>query len=147
MSRLYRREHNRPPEEDGEYGRRGGRARDRARGPWILGLVIGSIALAAVLFLFVLPTRTYLAQQHSLSAEQARLGVFNSENGALSAQAQRLQTNAEIERIAQQQYGLVLPGQKDVVSLPAVAPSTPKPKPRPQRGLGYRLWHDVQFWN
>ena len=136
MSRASRPEKSQP-------GRNGRRVRD-AR---ILGLVVASIALAAVLFLFVLPTRTYLAQRHSMSAEQARLHVFDDQNNALSAEAQRLQTNSEIERIAEQQYGLSLPGHIPVVSLPAAAPATSKPKSQPKRSLGYRLWHDVQFWH
>jgi cell division protein FtsB len=122
------------------------------RAPRILGLVVGSIALAAVLFLFVLPSRTYLAQRHSLAAAQTRLKVFEEENTKLSASVDRLNTDAEIERIAREQYGLVKPGEKAFVIVPssgasgsgAAAAAAAK---KSHRGLVSRVWHDIQFWN
>ena len=119
------------------------------RAPRILGLVAASIALAALLFLFVLPTRTYLAQRHSLAVAQTRLRVFEAQNAKLAASAQQLQTDAEIERLARQQYGLVKPGEKAFVIVPSPGPSGPKApaghKAKP--GLLSRVWHDIQFWN
>lgn len=131
------------------------------RAPRIIGLVVGSIALAAVLFLFVLPSRTYLAQHQSLVAAQTRLKLFQRENAKLSAEANQLQTDSDVERIAREQYGLVKPGEKAFVIVPA-APSVEAGaapagtgsagdrarSPRPvRRGLLSRLWHDVQFWH
>ncbi len=126
-----------------------GRSRQHSvRAPRLLGLVVGSIALAAVLFLFVLPSRTYLAQRRSLSAAQTRLQVFSDQNAKLAASAARLQTDAEIERLARERYGLVKPGEKAFVITPAPAgPTVAAPaKTAPTRGLVSRLWHDVQFW-
>jgi len=118
------------------------------RAPRILGLVIGSIALAAVLFLFVLPTRTYLAQRQSLAAAETRLKVFNDQNASLTAQAKQLQTNAEVERLAREQYGLVMPGEKAYVIVPPAHAATPAvAKKAAHRSLLWRAWHDVQFWN
>jgi cell division protein FtsB len=119
------------------------------RAPRILGLVIGSIALAAVLFLFVLPSRTYLAQRQSLTAAETRLKVFNEQNAKLADQASKLQTTAEIERVAREQYGLVMPGQTAYAIVPSATAAAPAPPPKPQakRGLVSRVWHDVQFWN
>jgi cell division protein FtsB len=122
------------------------------RAPRILGLVVGSIALAAVLFLFVLPSRTYLAQRHSLSAAQTRIKVFTDQNAKLAATAAQLQTDAEIERLARERYGLVKPGEKPFVITPApgsatAAPAPPAAKRAPNRRLLSRAWHDVQFWN
>jgi hypothetical protein len=118
----------------------------------VLGLVVGSIALAAVLFLFVLPSRTYLAQRHSLSAAETRVKVFSDQNAKLAAAADRLQTDAEIERVAREQYGLVKPGEKAYVFTPS--PAAPgagavaaAPKKAAKRGLLSRVWHDAQFWN
>jgi cell division protein FtsB len=123
------------------------------RAPRLLGLVVGSIALAAVLFLFVLPSRTYLAQRSSLSAAQTRLNVFTAQNAKLAADAQKLQTDSEVERLARERYGLVKPGEKAFVITPSAgaavaAPAPAKPATKPaKRGLASRLWHDVQFWN
>ena len=122
------------------------------RAPRILGLVVGSIALAAALFLFVLPSRTYLAQRHSLAAAQTRLKVFSDQNAKLAAAADRLQTDAEIERLAREQYGLVKPGEKAYVIAPSPRPATPAPASTPppkaaKPGLVSRVWHDIQFWN
>jgi cell division protein FtsB len=131
------------------------------RAPRFLGLVVGSIALAALLFLFVLPTRTYLAQRHSLTAVQTRLQVFERENAKLTAEADRLQTDAEIERLAREQYGLVKPGEKAFVIVPSPKPvaagaggaagasgaGAASVKKGGHSGLLARVWHDVQFWN
>ncbi len=104
------------------------------RAPRILGLVVGSIALAAVLFLFVLPSRTYLAQRTSLAAAETQLQVFRAQNAKLAAEATQLQTNADIERIARQDYGLVKPGEKAYVIEPAPALSAgPGPLQRRRR--------------
>jgi cell division protein FtsB len=123
------------------------------RAPRFLGLVVGSIALAALLFLFVLPSRTYLAQRQSLAAAQTRLQVFEQENAKLTAEASKLNDDAEIERRAREQYGLVKPGEKAFVIVPspkAAGGATPTPAPAMKAGkpgLLSRVWHDVQFWN
>jgi cell division protein FtsB len=118
------------------------------KAPRILALALGSVVLSGVLFLFVLPGRTYLDQQRSLAAADTRLRVLSNENGKLQQQIQHLQTDAEIERIARQQYGLVKPGEQAYAILPA-AETTPAPPPpaSAHRGTWYRLWHAVQFWH
>jgi cell division protein FtsB len=118
------------------------------RAPRILGLVVGSIALAAVLFLFVLPSRTYMAQRRSLSAAETRVKVFSDQNAKLAATVERLQTDAEIERLARERYGFVKPGEKAYVIVPPAGSAKPAPPPkRAKPGLLSRVWHDVQFWN
>lgn len=105
--------------------------------------------MAALLFLFVLPSRTYLAQRHSLSEAQTRLQVFEVQNAKLAADAERLKSDAEVERLAREQYGLVKPGEKAFVIVPspkAAAPPAPAKKTE-KPGLLARVWHDVQFWN
>jgi len=122
------------------------------RAPRIIVLVVGSIALAAVLFLFVLPSRTYLAQRQSLAAAETRLKVFRDENAQLAAQASQLQTSSDIQRIAREQYGLVMPGEKAYVIVPAsgstsaAASSSSAAKAATRPGLLSRVWRDVQFW-
>jgi cell division protein FtsB len=111
-------------------------------------LLLVSVVVAALMFLFVLPGRTYLAQRQSLASAQTRVKVLSDENARLGQEAAKLQTDAEIERRARQQYGLVKPGEQAFAILPSTAPPTaPAPKTPHHRGLLSRLWHDVQFWN
>lgn len=117
--------------------------------PRVLGLVVASIALAAAVFLFILPTRTYLAQRRSLSAAETRLQVFHDQNTKLAASVTRLQTDAEIERLARERYGLVKPGEKAylMVPPPPAAPAKASTHKHAHTGLVAHLWHDVQFWH
>jgi cell division protein FtsB len=113
-------------------------------------LVVASIALAAAVFLFILPTRTYLAQRRSLSAAETRLQVFHDQNTKLAASVTRLQTDAEIEHLARERYGLVKPGEKAYLMVPpptAAAPAKASIQKHAHTGLVPRLWHDVQFWH
>jgi cell division protein FtsB len=86
------------------------------RALWPLAAVV---ALAVGLFLFGYPTRTYLEQRASLAREQAVVTKLSASNAALRTQAARLQTPAEIQRIARQEYDLVQPGQEEYAILPA----------------------------
>jgi cell division protein FtsB len=121
------------------------------RTPRILGLLLASVVLVGVLFLFVLPGRTYLAQRRTVAAAETRVKVLSQANAQLEQQAKRLQTDAEIERIARQQYGMVKPGEVPYAILPPKQPPAPAPPPpRPKkvhRSFPSRLWHDLQFWN
>jgi cell division protein FtsB len=73
------------------------------------------VALAATFALAVLATNfplpTLLSQHHQLSAEAAQLHQVQSSNRALSEQNQQLNSTAEIDRLARQDYQLVLPNQ------------------------------------
>ena len=105
-----------------------------------------SIAIVGVLFLFVFPGRTYLQQRRSLTAAESRLQVLRSENKVLTDRASKLQTDAEVERLAREQYGLVRPGEEAYAILPSPAPPPPPPaaaKPAPHRNWVERAWHAV----
>ena len=98
----------------------------------VAATVVGGVIFVIVLFVFVFPTRTYLAQRHDLSLAAERLKVLNEQNAQLSKEAQRLQTPAEIERLARQQYHMVQPGEKAYVILPAPTPTTTAAPPPPR---------------
>jgi hypothetical protein len=101
--------------------------------------MIGTLALA------IFPARTYMEQRHGLVAEGRRVRVLNDQNRQLSAEVRRLDTDAEIERLARQQYNLVKPGEEAYAILPPTAPpkpETPAPPPnKPHRSFWYRLFH------
>jgi cell division protein FtsB len=89
-----------------------------------LRILLAAVAAAAILLLFVLPGRTFISQQHSLSATQRQLNVLAAENARLKAEAKQLQSTSQIEQIAREDYGLVMPGQKAYAVIPAGSTST-----------------------
>ncbi|MCZ7528036.1 MAG: septum formation initiator family protein [Acidimicrobiia bacterium] len=82
-----------------------------------------SLAIVALLFLFVFPTRTYLEHRSRLDAARSRLALLQEESARLEEEAARLQEDEEIERIARDRYNLVMPGEEAFAVVPA-PPST-----------------------
>jgi cell division protein DivIC len=119
--------------------------------PRVLGMLLASVVFVGVLFLFVLPGRTYLAQRRTLAAAETRVRVLSRATVELQQRAQQLQTDAEIERLARQQYGMTKPGEVPYAILPPQQPpAPPEPPPRPAKSspsLPSRVWHDLQFWD
>ena len=124
------------------------RSRRVVRAVW--GCVIGGV-LIAVLVLFVFPTRTLLAQRHQLSVAASHLKVLDEQNAALSHRVDELHTDAEIERLAREQYHLVRPGEQAFAILPAPSPTTTVPPPAPapahhHQGFWSSTWHHLTGW-
>jgi len=86
-------------------------------------IVVASVIFIGILFGAVYPTRTYLAQQRDLRAAHHRLQLFKQQNGRLEAEAKRLESDEEIERIARARFNLVKPGEEAY----AIVPVPPKP--------------------
>ena len=81
--------------------------------------------LLGVVVVGLFPTRTYLAQRASISGTQHQLDVLRAQNRALEKRAAKLKTDAEIERLAREQYNLVRPGEESYAILPPpAAPAT-----------------------
>ncbi len=99
-------------------GRRVGRA---------LWPVLATLAMVVVLFTAVFPTRTFLAQRSATAAAHQRLEVLSEQNAELEARTSELQGDAEIERLAREQYILVKPGEEAYAMLPAPSPPTTVP--------------------
>ena len=75
-----------------------------------------------------------------------RLHVLKTENKSLDQRVARLQDDAEIERLAREQYGLVKPGEEAYAILPSPSPApppTPAKKASANRNWAERLWHSV----
>jgi len=78
----------------------------------------------ATLFLAVFPTRALL-EQRSRKAKSAReLTRLEQQNAKLDRDVRDLHTNAEIERLAREQYNLVKPGEEAYAILPGHAATT-----------------------
>jgi cell division protein FtsB len=86
-------------------------------------IVVASVIFIGILFGAVYPTRTYLAQQRDLRAAHQKLALFQQQNGHLEAEAKRLESDEEIERIARARFNLVKPGEEAY----AIVPVPPKP--------------------
>lgn len=88
-----------------------------------LGPVAVVLALAVVVLagLAVLPARTWWTQRQSLNQSRAELAQVQQEVADLKARRDLLQTDAEVERIARQDYDLVYPGEESYRLVPADA--------------------------
>jgi len=87
--------------------------------------VAGGIALAVLVTSFPL---TVLYNQHrQLSASAAQLSQLQHQNALLAEQRQQLNSDAEVKRLAQQNYQLVQPGRALFVILPPAGQSTTAP--------------------
>lgn len=82
------------------------------------------VALGGLLFLFILPGRTWLQQRSAMSSAERRLHLLNTENAALARRAAELQSSGYVEQIARERYGLVLPGETAYGILPPTATTT-----------------------
>jgi cell division protein FtsB len=89
------------------------------------------VALAAVIALVILGTSfpwSVLVTQHGqLSSASAQLHALQTENRLLAEQEQQLNSNAEINRLARQDYQMVMPGQTLYDVLPPSGLSTSSP--------------------
>jgi len=102
----------------------------------VLPLIAG-LVFVGLMFLAVLPTRTYLAQRRDRSAAEAQLQLLSRQNRSLQQRARLLHTDAEIERLARKQYNLVKPGEEAYALLLAPTSSTPSPL---SAGLFANFW-------
>jgi cell division protein FtsB len=113
-------------------------------------IVVASVIFIGILFGAVYPTRTYFAQQRELKAAEHRLELFREQNGRLEAEAKRLESDEEIERIARARFNLVKPGEEAYAIVPvppkpgapeAAAAAAPAPKAKePNRPHGVLTW-------
>jgi len=114
-------------------------------------LLVGGLGLIGVLFIAVFPARTYLDQHRQRQQVLAQLKATDAKNKALEKRITTLHTDAEVERMAREQYNLVRPGEEAYAILPtrsAAPPPTqpaPKPKPKPKANSGWfdRTWHSI----
>ena len=100
-------------------------------------LFVAGLVVAGILFTFANPARTWYDQRQEIAAAIERNEVLDQQNRQLQARADLLLTDAEVERLARAEYGLVKPGEEAFGILPApgsgpklpVAPPPPKPRP------------------
>jgi cell division protein FtsL len=94
---------------------------------WVSPLaVVLSLAAVVVLFVAVYPTQTLLDQQSESKETAADLQAAESENLELEQRVAELQTDAAIEQLARDEYGLVYPGEEAYAILPGDGPAYPR---------------------
>jgi cell division protein FtsB len=96
---------------------RGGRAR----------VALVALGVAAILFLFVFPTRSYIAQRREVSNARHDVDVLRRQNAQLEAEAQKLQTPDVVKRLAREQFNMVFPGEEVYRVMPAPVTTTTIP--------------------
>ena len=115
------------------------RRAERGAGAW---LVAALLAPVGVLFLAGFPARAYVAQRQARAEEAVRVRELAAENRDLAARQARLETDAEIERLARQHYNLVRPGEEvfAIIPAPPSAPAVPAPPERSGEGWWQRAF-------
>ncbi|MEZ5226818.1 MAG: septum formation initiator family protein [Acidimicrobiales bacterium] len=83
----------------------------RVRRMAAVGTVFG-VSVIVIGALAVLPTRTWMDQQNELEAVQTELDEVNADLEQLDAMLDLLETDAEIERRARENFDLVYPGEE-----------------------------------
>lgn len=89
--------------------------------------VLASALLVLTLFVAVFPTRTWLGQRASLASASSQLRTVDRQDQVLSDQVRLLKTDSEVERLARQDYGLVMPGEQAYAILPPAGASSHRP--------------------
>ncbi len=87
-------------------------------------LALIALAFVAILFVFVFPTRSYLAQRRQVNAAEHDLAVLKDQNDKLQAEAAQLRTPQAIERMAREQFHMANRGERLFVVMPAGATTT-----------------------
>lgn len=109
-------------------------------------LVLVALVGLVVAALGVFPFRQVLARERAVDLSQEKLDALVTENQRLEHQIAALQTDAEVERLAREQFGFVLPGEIGYVAVAPVGISDPLPTggmTTLERGAPW--WQ--RFWN
>jgi cell division protein FtsB len=109
-------------------------------------LLVAVLFAVAILFLAVFPARTLMAQRHQRAQVEAQLTKLQASNKAMQERVKLLGTDAEIERLAREQYDLVRPGEQAFAVLPGPKPQAPAPprkKVAHHRSLFQKVVHAV----
>jgi cell division protein FtsB len=80
-------------------------------------LALSALVLLVVAALGLLPYRQVLAQERAVDLSQEKLDALVEENLRLEQLVAALQTEEEVERLAREQFGLVMPGEVGYVAV------------------------------
>jgi cell division protein FtsB len=101
--------------------------------------VLLTVVVAAVFGFGVVPTRSYLDRRQQVAAAEARLAELEHANAQARDRRDGLQTDAEVERLAREHYGLVKEGEEAYKIVPPPRPPVDIPDVWPFERLNRRL--------
>jgi cell division protein FtsB len=115
--------------------------RRRLPGWLALATLVAVVVTAAGIF----PFRQIIADRRSVSLAQEKLLALREENGRLENEAAALSSDVEVERLAREQFGLVMPGEiAYVVVSPEGEGALPaEPEPTLDRPGEQPWWSDL----
>ena len=79
--------------------------------------LVGLVILAVFVF-GVFPTGSYVEQRSELHDAERELAELQAENADLESRVDRLESDAEIERVAREDFGMGEPGEESYLILP-----------------------------
>ena len=88
-------------------------------------LLIGALVLAVAIVTLEFPLSELMHQRSALSAASAELSSVRARNAQVTAEIASLHKSSTIAAIAHEEYGLVEPGQRSYVILPAATKASP----------------------
>jgi cell division protein FtsB len=103
-----------------------------------LALLLGGIAVVSA----IIPVRQISEQQRRLEAASSELSSLQRENEMLETEVEALESPAEIERLARERLGYVMPGEVPYVVVEPSEESTTQTTPEP----GSTLPADVPWY-
>lgn len=109
-------------------------------------LAMVALVLVVVVAAGIFPFRRLVAQERSAELSQAKLDALVEENMRLEQHIAALQTDAEIERLAREQFGLVKPGEVGYVAVVPDGLVDPVPQGRDLTLERSRPWWS-QLWD
>ncbi|HSM02148.1 MAG TPA: septum formation initiator family protein [Acidimicrobiia bacterium] len=93
----------------------------------VVTVIVGVVAASAGVF----PFRQIIAQQRSVDLAEAQLDALITENRKLEQEIAALESPQEVERLAREHFGLVMPGDVAYVAIvpEGSVPGEPHPEP------------------
>lgn len=85
----------------------------------IVGSLVATVLAIGVLFVAAAPINTYRSQQQTTDEAEAELAEVQAERARVRAETALLETDAEIERRAREDFGFQRPGEETYNILPA----------------------------
>jgi len=107
----------------------------------IVTLVVGVVAASAGVF----PFRQIIAQQRSVDLAESQLDALVAENLKLEQEIAALQSTQEVERLAREHFGLVMPGDVAYVAIIPEGSVADEPQPEPVFERSVPWWKNL--WN
>jgi cell division protein FtsB len=98
-----------------------------------------AVVTIGVLMVGAFPTRTLLDQRRTSAQAEARLSELEAANAAARQEADALRTDAVVEQIAREEYGLAKPGEELYHVLPPPQDPVRVPDAWPFNALGTTL--------